>query len=286
MSKMINTAARVSHHNNEVAPRCVDWHDLTPMSRRDTLREIALPIPWLLASWALYASPFWFAGPIPSFMFFLCALRLNHEAIHNNLGLSHWGDRIVLHSLSFLIGASNHAVAHGHMVHHKHAMGPEDFEGKCGHMTFWEVLAYGPRFTFDINRAAWAGSKPRHRRRIIIDWTLNLAMITFALYSGLLFLIFHVAAMTIAQCLTALFAVWITHQGVGASGIVARSQRGFLARLAYLMFYHREHHLFPKVPVRRLPVLAARLDTGVPGYSTSRMPVVPLLDGHSRESCI
>ncbi len=281
MSEMTQVVAEVGRPSTEKAPTGVKWHDLTPMSRTDTLREIGLPLPWLLTSWALFASPFWYAGPIASFMFFLCALRLNHEAIHNNLGLPRWGDRIVLHALSFLMGASNHAVAHGHLVHHKYAMGPNDFEGKCGHMTFWEVLLYGPRFTFDINRAAWAGSKPHIRRRIIFDWSLNMAMIAIALGSGFLFLVLHIAAMTVAQCLTALFAVWITHQGVGANGIAARSQRGILARLAYLMFYHREHHLFPKVPVRRLPKLAARLDTGIPGYAASRMPVIALFEPHS-----
>jgi fatty acid desaturase len=177
------------------------------------------------------------------------------------------------------MGASNHAVAHGHMVHHKYAMGPKDFEGKCGHMTFWEVLRYGPRFTYDINRAAWAGSKPHHRRRIVIDWSLNAAMIAVAVITGIWVLLLHIAAMFVAQCLTALFAVWITHQGVANHGIAARSQRGELARLAYLMFYHREHHLFPNVPVRRLPELAKRLDSGVAGYAASRLPVIPLFGG-------
>ncbi len=262
----------------ERAPAGVPWHDLQPMRLRDTLHELALPLPWLAASWALYASPYWPLGFPASFMFFLCALRLNHEAIHGNLGLSRNGDRLVLHWLSLLMGSSNNAVAYGHMLHHKHAMGPGDFEGKCGHMSFWEVLRYGPRFPIDINRHAWTGSGPAGRRRIAIDWNLNLLMVTLAVAVGG-FLLFHLAAMLIAQCLTALFAVWITHQGTADTGLAARSQRGFLARLAYLMFYHREHHLFPRVPVRRLPELAQRLDSDVPGYAASRMPVVPLFDG-------
>jgi fatty acid desaturase len=44
------------------------------------------------------------------------------------------------------------------------------------------------------------------------------------------------------------------------------------------MFYHREHHLFPKVPVSRLPELAARLDRDAPGYAARRKPVVRWLD--------
>ena len=103
-------------------------------------------------------------------------------------------------------------------------------------------------------------------------------MVALTLWSEMLFLWLHLAAMLVAQCLTAFFAVWITHQGTAHSGLAARSQRGLLARAAYLMFYHREHHLFPKVPVSRLPDLAARLDMQVPGYAASRSPVVPWLD--------
>ena len=265
----------------EKAPSGVRWHDLSQMDPADTIRELLHPMPWLFASWALFATPFWMLGFLASFMFFLCALRLNHEAIHNNLGLARGGDNLVMHGLSFIMGASNHAVSYGHMLHHKHAMGPKDFEGRCGHMGFWEVLRYGPRFTWDINREAWRGSSKRLRQRMAIDWTLNALFLAMAFASGAAFLKLHVGAMVIAQCLTALFAVWITHQGTADSGLAGRSQRGILARVAYLMFYHREHHLFPQVPVSRLPELAERLDRDVPGYARNRLPVVPFLDpGH------
>ena len=267
----------------EKPPSGVNWHDLATMRPRDTLHELTLPLPWLALSFALYASPVWALGFPASFMFFLCALRLNHEAIHGNLGLGRPADYLVMHALSFVMGASNHAVSYGHMVHHKDAMGPGDFEGKCGRMRFGEVLRYGPRFTLDINRHAWAANRPALRRRIGVDWALNGVMIGLAFGSGLGFLMFHVAAMAIAQCLTALFAVWITHQGTADTGLAARSQRGILARLAYLMFYHREHHLFPKVPVHRLPDLARRLDRDVPGYAATRLPIITWLD-RARES--
>ncbi|MEO0917153.1 MAG: fatty acid desaturase [Pseudomonadota bacterium] len=264
-------------HKTERAPVGIHWFDLQPLRWHETLREILLPVPWLVASLLLFATSLWPAGFLASFMFFLCALRLNHEAIHGNLGLKRWGDRLVMHGLSFLMGASNNAVAYGHMQHHKHAMGPNDFEGKCGHMTFWEVLRYGPRFPIDVNREAWRGSNADARKRIAIDWLLTFGMIGLAFWLGG-FLLLHVIAMATAQCLTALLAVWITHQGTARAGVAARSQRGFLARAAYLMFYHREHHLYPRVPVSRLPVLAERLDRGVPGYAADRLPVVPWFD--------
>ncbi|WP_371226323.1 fatty acid desaturase [Roseovarius sp. 2305UL8-3] len=262
----------------EPTPKGVKWHDLTGMTPARTLHELLLPLPWLSLSLVLYASPLWMAGPLASFMFFLCALRLNHEAIHGNLGLSRRGDNRVMHVLSALMCGSNHADAYCHLKHHKHAMGPEDHEGKCSHMSAGQVLLYGPRFPVDLNLAAWRSGSPKWRRLVLIDWIGVVAVVAMILLSGQWFLMLHLAAMATAQCLTAFFAVWITHQGTAHTGVAGRSQRGPLARVAYLMFYHREHHLFPKVPVHRLPVLAARLDRDVPGYARTRQPVMPTLD--------
>lgn len=262
----------------EEAPRNVNWQDLLPVSRRQRWAELTLPLPWLAASWALYASPFWPVGALPSFMFFLCALRLNHEAIHGNLGLPRRADIALLNLLSALMMGCNSSIAWSHMQHHRHAMGPNDLEGHCGHMSAPQVLLYGPRFPIDLIRRCWSNTGQKWHRRLLRDGVAVLACLVLCLWSGLGFLLLHLAAMAIAQCLTAFFAVWITHQGTAQSGLAGRSQRGILARLAYLMFYHREHHLFPQVPVSRLPDLAARLDDQVPGYAKSRQPVVPWFD--------
>ncbi|KAJ54048.1 hypothetical protein ACMU_03910 [Actibacterium mucosum KCTC 23349] len=262
----------------EKAPNTIHWKDLTEVTPWQRINEILLPLPWLMLSWWLYAGPAWPLGAAASFMYFLCALRLNHEAIHGNLGLPRWGDNLILYGLSALMGGSNHTVAYCHMVHHRHAMGPEDHEGKCGHMTLGQVILYGPQFPLDQFRAAWEQGGIRWRRRIVADWVCIIGFAALCLWLGWQFLILHVVAMVVAQCFTALFAVWITHQGTVTHGLAGRSQRGPLARLAYLMFYHREHHLFPNVPVRRLPELADRLDTEVAGYAASRMPVIPALD--------
>ncbi len=262
----------------EHQPAHVEWKDLTPLSRWQTLRELTLPLPWLALSFVLYGSSFWPLGALASFMFFLTALRLNHEAIHSNLGLPRKADSLVMHVLSAIMLGSNHADAVCHMAHHRDTMGPEDHEGHCGQMTAWQVLLYGPRFPVDLNRAAWRSGSKRWRRRIVIDWLCIAVFVGVVMITGAQALLLHLAAMAVAQCLTAFFAVWITHQGLEESGLAGRSQRGPLARLAYLMFYHREHHLFPRVPVSRLPELAARLDSQVPGYAAAREPIVPLWD--------
>ena len=71
----------------------VTWRDLTPMRRVEGLVECLHPLPWLLGSWALAASERWLLALPCSFLFFLTALRLNHEAIHNNLGVGPRGHR-------------------------------------------------------------------------------------------------------------------------------------------------------------------------------------------------
>ena len=262
----------------EKAPKGVIWHDISAISRIGTVKELLHPLPWLIASLWLYTSPAHWLAPLASFMFFLCALRLNHEAIHNNLGLSRTLDSVVLTTLSVLMMGSNHAVAFGHLQHHKDTLGPQDYEGKCGDMSLAEVLRYGPKFPLDLVRHAWRQGNRRWRGRIALDFAAILAFVGVAIWLNAPALWWHIAAMLLAQCLTAFFAVWITHQGSRQAGIIARSQRGPLAWLAYMMFYHREHHLFPKVPVSHLPELARRLDRDVPGYAAAHRPILALLE--------
>lgn len=262
----------------EPTPNGIAWHDLRSFSRWDLLRELTLPLPWIALSFYIYSTDMWMFGPIASFMFFLCGLRLNHEAIHGNLGLSRRGDSVVMTTLSAIMLGSNHADAYCHVRHHKFNMGDGDIEGRCGRMGFWEVLRYGPRFPIDLNLAAWRSGSRYWRQRVVIDWLAIIVFVAICLISGQQFLILHLGAMAVAQCLTALFAVWITHQGTENSDLAGRSQRGVFAIAAYLMFYHREHHLFPRVPVNKLPKLAARLDAQIPGYAETRKPVVPWLD--------
>lgn len=261
----------------ERAPPDIPWADLTVLPRYQVLIELAHPLPWLVLSLTLYASPLWPLGALASFMLFLCCLRLNHEAIHNNLGTGRWVDHLVMHGLSAVMLGSNHADAFCHLRHHKDMMGPEDHEGAAAKMGFWRVLAYGPWFPVSLNLAALRKGHRQWRRRIIVDWLCVAVFLAFCYWVDAVWLWFHVGAMAIGQCLTAFFAVWITHHHTEGKGLAGRSQRGLFAGAAYLMLYHREHHLFPKVPVSRLPVLAQRLDA-VPDYVATRLPVTSFLD--------
>lgn len=247
------------------AVRGVEWRDLVPMSRSEGLVECLHPLPWLGASWLAAHYSSWPFALACSFMFFLTALRLNHEAIHHNLGFLPRGHRLTLHCLSMLMLGSNHSVAFNHLRHHAHIDTARDIEGKCGRMSLPGVLAYGPLFPLECHRATWRDGGPAWRRRLTIDLALNLALPVLAVATGWQALQFHVAAMLTAQCLTALFAVWITHRGCRDDRLVARTQRNRWVNFAsYKMFFHLEHHLFPAVPVKRLPRLAARIDRSAP----------------------
>jgi fatty acid desaturase len=254
----------------------VPWRDLTKMSPRDGLIECLHPLPWLFISLVLAGYGQWVFAIGFSFMFFLTALRLNHEAIHHNLGFSAKGHRIVLHILSALMLGSNSAVAANHLHHHKHVGQPDDLEGKAGRMNGWRVLAYGPLFPIEMHLAAWRRGGAL-RMRMQIDLALNAAMLALFFLTDWQPLGYHLLIVGVAQCLTAFFAVWITHRGCEGSALIARTQRGWLVNaLSYNMFLHLEHHLFPGVPVKRLAILASRLDAHLPEMSKAARHVIEL----------
>lgn len=256
--------------------RTVRWRDLVPMSRVEGVAECLHPLPWLAASWLLAAHGWWPVALPCSFMFFMTALRLNHEAIHRHLGFGARGHCLVMHGLSALMLGSNNAVAFNHLQHHAHNGTPEDLEGKAGRMSGWRVLAYGPWFPVEMHIAAWHRGGRALRRRMAIDLALNAAVIAVAAALASPVLLYHIAAVTLAQCLTAFFAVWITHHDTDHDGLGARTQRSRLINLAtYNMFFHLEHHLFPAVPVKRLGHLAERLDRAFPQLGATARRVLP-----------
>ncbi|MEP3051717.1 MAG: fatty acid desaturase [Erythrobacter sp.] len=257
------------------AVKTVQWRDLTQMRVRDGLLECLHPLPWLILGFVLFHYGLWPLAFCAEFMFFLTALRLNHEAIHHNLGFGAKGHRWVLHGLSLVMLGSNHSVAFNHLQHHRHINTDRDLEGKAGKMSLWRVLAYGPLFPIECHLAALRDGGPAWRKKVLTDLALNLCLPLIAIGFGLGFIAWHFLAMLIAQCFTALFAVWITHRGCADSDLIARTQRGRLVNaVSYNMFFHLEHHLFPAVPVRNLPELAIRLERIEPALAKAIRPVI------------
>jgi fatty acid desaturase len=63
--------------------------------------------------------------------------------------------------------------------------------------------------------------------------------------------------------------VWTVHHDCEPESVYSRTVRGrWKSILFYNMFYHTEHHLFPKVPTCHLPDLAKRIDDVIPEIKT------------------
>jgi fatty acid desaturase len=249
--------------------RGVEWRDLTALRPWEVLSEPLLPLPWLAAS-LLAADRGWRPAAVAcSFMLFLTGLRVVHNAYHYALGLPRWATEWVMFAMSLVMQCSMHAVKVNHLRHHRYCMSGEDVEAMSVRLSGWGAILIGPWFPVRLHIKAMQVGTPAERRWILAELAANAAWI--ALVFGVLqvpLLRYHVIAMCIGECLTAFFAVWTVHHGCEDGAPIARSLRStWMSRLAYGMFYHLEHHLFPRVPTCHLETLARRLDQAAPGYA-------------------
>jgi len=163
---------------------------------------------------------------------------------------------------------SMHAVRLTHLEHHRDCLGPQDVEGATARRSGLGALGEGFAFPVALHRAAWHLATPMNRRWIILELTLTAVLVVLALAGIVPGLAGHVALMLLAQALTGFFAVWTVHHDVHAERQVARTLRSRMkSTLALGMFFHLEHHLFPRVPTCHLPTLADRLERAAPGLS-------------------
>ena len=128
------------------------------------------------------------------------------------------------------------------------------------------AILLGPIFPWLMHRKALAVANRRQRRWIVVE--LLASGLVVVLGFGVLdvaVLRYHIIVMALGQCLTAFFAVWTVHHDCDRSHFIARTLRSrFKNFLSYSMFFHVEHHLFPKVPTCHLSMLAERLDRAAP----------------------
>jgi fatty acid desaturase len=140
-------------------------------------------------------------------------------------------------------------------------------------MPGWLVLLTGPLFPLRMHWHALHRGHSRQRLWIAAELLANVVWIVlvFAVWDVAV-LRYHVAAMAVGQCLAGFFAVWTVHHGCDRSHFIARTSRGRLLNwLTFSMFYHVEHHLYPRVPTCRLAELAQRLDQAAPELQTKRV---------------
>jgi fatty acid desaturase len=244
--------------------RAVRWRDLATLSPAGAVRELLLPLPWLILSLALADLHFWPLALAMSFVFFLTGLRVVHGAYHYALGLPRPATEWVMATFSVLMLGSMHAVQWNHLRHHRHCLAPNDIEAMGAHRSALGALLLGPRFPMALHRAALADASRPLRRWIFAELAAN-ALWLVLLVVPCEALAYHVLAMALGQCLTAFFAVWTVHHDCGEHDALARTIRNPLRNaLSFDMFFHLEHHLFPQVPTAHLSVLARRLDQAMP----------------------
>ena len=246
--------------------RGIEWKDLVPLTRVEVWKQLLLPIPWITGSLvAAHYHQYYLALPL-SFNFFLTGLRVVHDAYHYTLNVSTKATQWVMYGLSVLMLGSMHAVQLTHLHHHKHCMDDEDVEAASALMPWWKALLVGPLFPFKTHRLGWSIAKPSQRRWIVFELfaTALVVILAFGVWNYEV-LRYHLLAMSVGHCLTSFFAVWTVHHDCDRSHFIARTLRNPIKSLvAFEMFYHVEHHLFPKVPTCHLAQLSKRLDEVAP----------------------
>jgi len=147
--------------------------------------------------------------------------------------------------MSMLMLGSIHTVQRNHLRHHKHCMDDEDLEGYSARLGAWRALLYGPAF---LVRLHVRGFRLGRRRRLLGVLRLR-ALVPRGGHGD-----------------------WAVHDlllrrvdRAPRLRPLARTLRGKVKnRISFEMFFHLEHHLFPKVPTCHLPRLADRLDSAAP----------------------
>jgi fatty acid desaturase len=245
--------------------RAVPWRDLLTLTPAERLRELLLPLPWLAAELLAAGHRLWPVALVASFYLFLSGLRLVHDTFHGALGLRSPSNDSVLLALSVMMLSSMHAVRLTHLRHHRACLGTDDVEGAIAGRSAAAALLGGALFPVRLHAAAWHLATTRQRRWVVAELALCAAWVGGVLAVGQTPLLYHVCAMAVGQSLSGFFAVWTVHHDCDRWHQIARTLRHRLKSLAACnMFYHLEHHLYPRVPTCRLPTLAGRLDRAVP----------------------
>lgn len=266
------------------------WRDLVKYQPWEILKEVLLPLPWLLLElWAAANQHYWLMLLAAGY-FFLTCLRVSHNAFHYCLGLSRRLTDAYMLLLSVFMMTSMRATQCTHMQHHRSCLEHDDVEGYIAKLSFWKMLLHAPLFTLKLHKNALALSAKKNSQQnlvIKIEIALNIIWVS-AIWlwpeGGVLnqALKLHIVLMLVSHAVSPMFTVWSVHHDCedelnkkGAVNDNSRSHRSRTLRsnvlnlLAYNMFFHLEHHDYPAVPTCHLPELARRLDrAGLKDYKT------------------
>ena len=153
--------------------RNLRWRDLLRPTTAQTVRELLLPVPWLVASLGLAHAgdrfDWLFYGPALacSFVFFLTGLRVVHNGYHYSLGIPRWATEWVMCVFSVLMGWSLHAVQVNRLRHHAHCLDEGDVEAISARMSALGALLFGPIFPWLLLVTGWQRGHGRARVWIV-----------------------------------------------------------------------------------------------------------------------
>lgn len=245
------------------------WKDLMHLTRREVAWEVTLSLPWLIGSLVLAAHQLFIPALFCSFFFFLTGLRQSHNAQHQSVGISARATEWMLFALSATMLASMHAVKFNHLRHHKDPLGEMDVEARSARMPGWMAILAGPILILQQHSNALQKAHPNLKRWVVLEIiTIGLVVTTALWVIDVPWITYHVLVMLTGECFSAFFAVWTVHHDCADELVFSRTIRGkWRTRIFYNMFYHTEHHLFPKVPTCHLQELAKRIDEHIPEIS-------------------
>jgi len=106
----------------------VHWSDLRTYSTWEIIKELSLPLPWLMVSLWATSNAWYLLTIVAAFYFFPTGLRVTHNAFHYCLGLPKFATDSVMFVLSIFMLGSLHAVQYTHLLHHRHCLSDEDVE--------------------------------------------------------------------------------------------------------------------------------------------------------------
>jgi len=247
------------------------WRDLVAYKPWETVKELALPLPWFFLELWASTNQMYLLALIASAYFFLTCLRLSHNAFHYAIGLSRPATNAVMLILSVFMMTSMRATQYTHLQHHRHCLGEGDVEGHIAKLPFYEMLLQAPLFSIKLHIAALKNAKSPQRFWVKTEIALNVIwMLLIWLWWDFDVLKIHTVIMLLSHAISPLFTVWSVHHDCEDSNYDSRTLRvPWLNLFAYNMFYHLEHHNYPAVPTCHLPELAKRLDAaGLTHYKT------------------
>ncbi|MBA2496270.1 MAG: fatty acid desaturase [Acidimicrobiia bacterium] len=208
------------------------------------------------------AAGLWLPALVCLALCFPSVITAVHDATHANLGVRRRTNDRLLSVLATVIFTSGHAVQATHRAHHRHLLSADDPEGYVDQLPMWRAFVEGPIYQYRLWQWARA-SHPELRRTVgrealghvvlgigsvaVLPWTIVPFVWTVVMLAG--------------TTVFPVFGVKLVHDG-RAEHAIDRS-RTFRSRLLQFLvagtLYHREHHLFPRVPTPHCAELARRL---------------------------